>query len=70
MLRPQEIYAVTGGCAREKIYQKMQNDDIGHGGGLPVTIRRANLDGPGIAEQNLGRYCRLTRQIRRRSPCG
>ncbi len=70
MSPPQEIYAVTGGCAREKICQKMQNDDNGHGGGLPATIRRANLDGPGVAEQNLGRYCRLTRQIRRRSPCG
>ncbi len=68
MLPPQEIYAVTDGCAREKIRQRMQNDDNGHGGDLPATIRRANLDGPGVAEQNLGRYCRLTRQIRRRAP--
>ena len=27
----------------------MQNDDNGHGGGLPVAIHRANLDGPGGA---------------------
>ena len=46
---PQEIYTVPGGFARLKMCQKMQNNDNGHGGGLPVAIHRANLDGPGGA---------------------